>query len=204
MKWHNKKITKRIIGLVLAIPLTLLMIVMLIVGISQDNSSGIILFAFLSIFMGFATWSNIKDLTDLIQEQHNAAVAESLPEFKQINPYKTHEQMVAVYNTQRHIVLYKDKKIFITPDFIVTQSGRKLFLIDGVLDVIPFVQKTNGIVSHISLNILYYDGKRYEFRQNHPFGVVTDMQEEIKGICYAANIIANKSKNYAKFPNYKL
>lgn len=202
MDWHTKTIVRNAFSLLIAVLLTILFIVLFVSAINDQHNSGIFLFAFLSLFGGLIIYSTFKQLIEAIKKQKNASTIDLLSELKNINQYGSNEEMLAAFHLQKTSPLYQDKKIIITNDFL-TQGEDTIFIINGILDVIPFVQKVNGIIDYVSLNFLYYDGKRYEIKYRRSLGF-SDMQERVNSIKLAANIIATKSANFRKYPSYSL
>ena len=117
--------------------------------------------------------------------------------------YRSNSELLLAFQLQKNSPLYQDDKIIITNEFFAKQGENQIFVVDGILDVVPFVQKVNGIIDYVSLIFLYYDGKRYEIKYRRPFGVF-NMQEKVNNVQSAANIIASKSQNFRKYPSYRL
>ena len=203
MNWHKKMIFHKGFALLVSLFLMVLTVVFFISAMNEGYNSGAFLFGFLSLFMGGVIYSSYKQFIGAIQKQKEAAQENLLSELKSINKYDSAEELSAAFNLQKHNILYQDNKITITNDFIKEEKNGQVFIIDGVLDAVLFVQKVNGIIDYVSLIFLYYDGNRCEIKYRRPLGI-SNMQEKADNICQAVNIISNKSENFRKYPAYRL
>ena len=202
MKWHTKKIIKRSIGLVVAVLLTAIIIFLFILGTNDDIGAGVLFYIFLILFMSLVTFSQCKQLIEAIKD-YKEADSKLILQLMYVNPYDSPAELSAAYNTQKSNALYQDDKITITATFIQTKDNGKIFMVDGVLDAGLYVQKVNGVIDYLSFIFLYYDGKRYEIKYRRPWGI-SDMQKKVQEVKIAANIIARTSKNFRRYPAYRL
>lgn len=202
MKWHAKLIIKRSIGLVVALLLTSLFVLLLIWGTNEDIGAGVLFYVFLILFMAIVTFSQCKQLIEAIKD-YKEADSNLLLELKYVNPYGSPAELSAAYEAQKSNALYQDDKISITYTFLHIKDNYKIFMVDGVLDAGVYTQKVNGVIDYVSFIFLYYDGKRYEIKYKRPLGI-SDMQKKIQEVKTAASILAVTSKNYRKYPAYRL
>lgn len=203
MNWHTKMIVRKAFALLVAILLTILSVILFISAINEEFNSETFIFAFLSIFMGIITYSTFKQLIETIDKKKESENIDIQFELKNVNRYSSSEELLNAFYSQKGTPLYQDDKIIITNDFLANQKENKIFIISGILDAVPFVNKVNGVIDYVSLIFLYYDGRRYEIKYRHPLGIF-DMQSKANNINFAANIIATKSENFRKYPSYRL
>ncbi|MBR3968996.1 MAG: hypothetical protein IKJ93_05355 [Clostridia bacterium] len=203
MKWHTKMVIRKAFALLIAVLLTILAIILFISSIKEEHTSGIFLFVFLSLFMAIITYSTFKQLLETIDNENASKSIDFFSEFKNVTPYPSHNELLSAFYLQKNAPLYQDDKIIITNEFLAKQKEGKIFIIDGILDVVSFTQKANGIITYVSLIFLYYDGKRYEIKYRRPLGI-SNMQEKANNVNSAATIIATKSINFRKYPSYRL
>ena len=203
MTWHTKMIIRKAFALLVSALLTVLFFALLISAVNEDPDASLLVFALLLLFLCVVTYSQYKQLREAIDKQKEASTTNLLSTLKHVNPYGSPAELVAAFEAQEPNALYRDKKVTITTTFIQNEDDHKIFVIDGVLDVISYVQKANGIIEYVSLIFLYYDGNRYEIKYRRPLGI-SDMQKKAAEVNYAANIIAKNSKNFRKYPAYRL
>lgn len=203
MNWHTKMIIRKVFALLICCLIMLLFLILFISSIDTEINSGVFLFALLTLFMGIIAFSQYKQLINAIGKKKEASAIDLRTSLQYINPYDSYDALSAAFDAQTNNVLYQDNRITITTSFIKSHRDNSIFIIDGVLDVVSFVQKVNGIVDYVSLIFLYYDGNRYEIKYKRSFGI-SNMEENASNINLAANIIANRSPNFRKHPAYRL
>ena len=203
MNWHKKMIFRNGFALLVSLLLMVGAIVLFIFAIIEGETSGAFLFGFITLFMGFATYSSYKQHMDAIQKQKEAVQENLLSELKSINKYHSIEELSAAFNSQKHNILYQDDEITITNGFMKEKGSGRVFIIDGILDAVSYVHKVNGIINYVSLIFLYYNGNSYKIKYERPLGI-SNMQKIVDSTSHAVNIIATKSENFRKYPAYRL
>ena len=202
MNWHKKTIIKKVFALLVSILMTIVFAVLFVSAIKEEPD-GLFIFALLLLLMCVVTYSQYKQLIEAIEKQKEASNTDLISALKYVNPYGSPAELAFAFEAQKANALYRDEKVTITDTFIQRTDDNKIFMVDGVLDVVSYVQKANGIIEYVSLIFLYYDGNRYEIKYRRPLGV-SDMQKKAAEINYAANIIAKNSKHFRKYPAYRL
>ena len=202
MDWQRKEITKKMISLVLSTLFALGGIGMIIGFLNyNDNPGGALLFlAFFSAFFALIAWSNYRDLKESLEEYKSNKNNDLVETLKRLNPYNSFEAMQTTYSIEKQSPLFADDDFIITKSFLVRSNENSPFVLNCILDAKVVVQKVNGIIDYVTLSILYYDGKKYEFKFNRPLGF-SNMQEKVNKIEYVANIIASNSANFRKHPS---
>lgn len=203
MDWQKKEITKSIVSLVISSLLSLWALLM-IIGITIYNggsfAKGSLIFIVMLGFFLLIVWTNYKSLKESI-DKYNKSKDSELPEkLKKLNPYKSQEEMRSAFYSERQSSVFQDNDFVITQCFFVSSKKDTVFYINGILDVKPVVHMVNGIIDYVTLFILYYDGKKYEFKFRRPLGI-SNMQEKANKIEFVANIIASNSDNFRKYPD---
>ena len=205
MEWQKKEVVKKMVSFALSI-LLVLFAHGSIIGFSAYNGTvkaGIVVFVIMLGFFSLVAWSNYKGMLEAIQKYKVNKNSNLADELKLLNPYNSQEEMQAAFDIEKQTPLFKNDDFFITKSFFTSPSKISIFIINGVLDVKTLVHKVNGIVDSVTLSILYYDGKKYEFKIDRPFGV-SNMQEKATRVEFVANIIAANSKNFRKYPTCRL
>lgn len=202
MNWHKKTIIRKAFALLVSILLTIVFAVLFMSAI-REEADGLLFFALLLLFMCVVTYSQYKQFIEAIEKQKEASNTNLISALKYVNPYGSPAELASAFEAQKANALYRDEKVTITATFIQKQDDYKIFMVDGVLDVISYVQKANGIIEYVSLIFLYYDGNRYEIKYRRPLGI-SDMQKKAAEANRAANIIATNGKNFRRYPAYRL
>ncbi len=206
MNWQKKEITKKAISLVLSILLVVWALVMIIGFANYHDGAGgkgIFIFVIMLAFFSLIAWANYKGLMETLEQYKQNTESNLAEELKHLNPYVSREEMSAAFNSERPNPLFQDDDFVITKSFFISSRENTLFFTNGILDVKPVVQKVNGIIDYVSLSILYYDGKKYEFKFRRPLGF-SNMKEKANKIELVANIIASNSDNFRKYPTFRL
>ena len=203
MKWHHQHVVKKVALFVLAILLDCFAVGFFSLSIVYDKGVGIFICVIMLLYAGLLTYASFKQLSEALEQKKIAVAFDLLKDLKYLDKYGTNDDIVGSFEQQKCDPLYQDEKIIITNDFVSLHGNKKVFLIDGVLDVVAFVSKANGVIEWVKLIILYYDGKKYEvvFRRS-PMRL--RMKEIANSVNRAANIIAIKSENYRRYPFFKL
>lgn len=177
----------------------------MIVGFANNDSSGkgIFLFAVMTVFFVLIAWSNFRALKEHVKEYRQNKDGGLFDELRNINPYKSHEEIRIAYDNERQHPIFQDDDFTITQSFLIGPNEFTIFYIDGILDAKPVVQKVNGVVDYVSLYILYCDGRKYEFKIERTLGF-SNMKKEVEKIEFVANTIAHNSNNFRKYPNCKI
>ena len=201
MKWHIKSIVRNIVAVILSAIIFVIFGIMAVFSFTQQDDTSITIFmCFFALFSGLFLFGSIKQLAASIDKSKQSKQINILEQITGIQKYKTADEMIIAYCQQKQMPIYQDEKIIVTEEFVAETEG-KIYLINGILDVIPFVSKVNGFIEYVSLVFLYYDGKRYEIQYRNQLGG-SNLKEKANQIQYVANIIARKSVNFRKYPAY--
>ena len=204
MTYHNKRIAMKSAALIVSILLLCLFVGLLVATASSGRSDAIALFIFLLLFMGLTVYFSYQELMEAINDNKKGTYTNLYSVLQNINPYHSYEELVVAFNAQTPSSLYQDDKIIITNEFLAKHDGKDIYIIDGILDVQSIVHSVNGVIDYVSLAFLYCDGKRYQIKYRRPLGFKPRMREKADSVNRAANILANRSKNFRKYPSYRL
>lgn len=205
MDWKRKEIIKKAVSLILSVLLTILAIVMIIgIATNDDNSgAGLFIFVIMLVLFALATWSSFVGLKEAIEDYNQTANSNIFEELRYLNTYNSQANMNEAFNEERQNAIFEDNDFVITKSFFFCSTKDHLFIIDGILDVKLILHKVNGIIDYVSLSILYYDGKKYEFKFNRSLGI-SNMQEKVDKVELVANLVARYSDNFRKYSTCRL
>ena len=112
--------------------------------------------------------------------------------------------MRAALNAQLNNIYYQDEKIVVTSSFLGVYKDERIFLLDGILDVVSYEHRLNGFIDYVSLIFLYCDGMRYDIEyRDSMFGMGCDLKKKSNDINIVANIIARRSRYFRKHSEYR-
>ncbi len=207
MKWRKKEIVRGVVSLIMY-SFPVLGLLFFVISYAVDYFSGgeinVYLLVGLLVFLAFGAlivWLAYKGLMVKVKKYKGAAEGGLLYELKSINPFNSYEEMRDAFHVQRQNRIYEDDVFVITESFFANIEEDYLFIIDGILDVQTLVRKINSTIDYVSLNILYYDGEKYECKFQRPTAFY-NMQKKVKEIESIANFVAQKSKNFRKYQSY--
>lgn len=206
MEWQKKEIVKKVFSFALSVLLVLYALGMIIGFINYNDGAvgkGIIIFVIMLGFFSLIAWTNCKGLIEAVQEYKVNQNSNLTDELKLLNPYNSQKEMQAAFDIEKQNPLFEDDDFVITKSFLASPTKISLFIVNGILDVKTLVHKVNGIIDSVTLSVLYYDGKKYEFKFDRPFGF-SNMQEKANKIELVANIVASNSENFRKYPTCRL
>lgn len=116
-------------------------------GITNDEMSDIII---VSLFGAFFVYKFIK----------NVIVILDINKHKVIKKYGNIENLENIIKAINKTVIYKDKKIIISNNYIADiKNYKKIFHFDDIINVYQFIQRTNGFETATDLVIINKAGK---------------------------------------------
>lgn len=196
MEYQKEKFLGQIAKFAITLIIFLVMLMIFIASISE-GTSGAWIFLLPLGYSGLLAWAHGKALCEAKAELDKQKKDNPLAHLEDVDKYKNQAEMCKAMQEQKEYKIYEDDELFITEEFLVVKSMPSYpFLLNGILDVKPYMNRVNGVVDKIGIMILYYDGYKQDFRYDKSLG--DDMNYKWEGIKVASNIIANKSKNYKK------
>lgn len=198
MNWHKEEVLKKCVSLAICSLLLIFSVAMIIGALSTGSGKGVFLFVIMFLFFVLSTWANYKSLMETIKKYKKSTDEKLINELRNINIFNSEKEMRTEFDNQKQNKLYEDDEFIITETFFANNNGKDLLIIDGILDVKVIVERANGVIQWTSLNILYYDGNKYEFRIDRPLGI-SNMKEQVNKLEQVAVIISQKSKNFRKY-----
>ena len=201
MNWHKEELLKKVAASIISGLSAILALVMIIGFLNNGTSKGVFLFVIMLLYFVLLTWANCKSLMETIEKYKKSTDNSVINELNDINPFCSEKEMRDEFNKQQQHKIYEDDEFIVTESFLANKNRKDLFLVDGILDIKVIVKKANGVIEWTSLNILYYDGNKYEFRTDRPLGI-SNMKEQVNRLEKVAIIISRKSKSFKKYPSY--
>lgn len=201
MNFNKKEMIVNSIRLTIFSLLTIGSLIILLYCVFGDDVGTFIIVPIAMLFyFGVMTWASYSALRTAAEKYKSIKDSGLLNKLENLNPYKTVVEMRNAFKEQKKNCIYADEDFIITEDFFASLSENSLLITNGILDVKTLVSKVNGVIEYVSLSVLYYDGEKYEFEIRRPLGI-SHMKEKVNSVQQVANIIANKSENFRKYPS---
>ena len=200
MNYLKKEMLSKAVSAAIFSLLTIFSLFIMYVLIRGKMGVAIIIPIVMLLSFGFMTWLNFSNLKDAIKMYKDIKDRGILDTLDSINTFSSDAEMRNAYKAQMQNSIYSDEDFVITEDFFAARQQGVLFIVNGILDVKVQVNKVNGIIARVSLDILYYDGEKYEFCFGQSFE--TPIKQKLDTLQLIANILAQRSENYRKHSNF--